>query len=109
MDVIISPEIIIEIEFWIRNVHILNGRMFDYNPVANSVVFSDASGVGGAVIISDTLNRSELIAHCNWLEKDAVESSTYREMFTVLYGLQQFENILSNKVLDWFTDSSNII
>ena len=88
--------------FWIQNIEMLNGREFSFNPGANRVVYSDASAVGGAAILSDPVSCREVVTHCNWDDDERVQSSTYREMAAVLDGLHKFETFLADKVLEGF-------
>ena len=44
MTVVINENIINELTFWIANIRHLNGKPFYFNPCANTIVYSDASG-----------------------------------------------------------------
>ena len=109
VDVCINDEVRNELNFWIANVHILNGKEFFFSPGANKIVYSDASGTGGAAIMEDPLLHLEKVVHCEWDDFQKIQSSTFREMSAILYDLCQFESILRDKVLDWFTDSANTV
>ena len=109
VDVEINQDIVRELQFWIDNAAILNGVQFYYNPGASSILMSDASGTGAAVILEDRLMNIERISHCEWDEFQCLQSSTYREMYAIWFGLCQFNSLLLNQVLDWFTDSANTV
>ena len=109
VDVTVSNDIIEELEFWVNNIQILNGKHFYYNPGASTVVYSDASGTGGAAVLTDPLSGEEYVAHCEWNDEQTNTSSTFRELSAVWLGLCRFQHLIVNNVLDWYTDSANIV
>ena len=69
------------------------------------MVYSDASHHAcGAILKVD-----EMIFHSNWSAAERAESSTWRELKTVVLAVQAFEPHLRNRTIAWFTDNQNVI
>lgn len=69
----------------------------------SSIVYSDASAVGCAALIS---MNDKLVLHKN---RDCIEmkqSSTWRELMCVKHALQGFTHFL--KGVKWYTDNKNV-
>ena len=59
--------------------------------------------------MTDPLSGEEFVAHCEWDESEAKKSSTFRELSAVFVGLCKFNHLMLNNILDWYTDSANIV
>ncbi len=95
---------------------------------ASAVMFSDASDVAGASFIhSDSRLTGQIqdeLAHLeergptewrrrahdlsliSWTESERLQSSTWREVKTILAGLHAFKDRLRDKSVIWYTDST---
>ena len=109
VDIAVSSLILEELNFWINNIANLNGKAFYYNPGASTVVYSDASGTGGAAVLTDPISGKEFVAHCKWDDEQILTSSTFREVSAVWLGLCRFQHLIVNNVLDCSTDSANLV
>ena len=103
-----SAEILLkaQISFWSRNLLSLSkGRQLFIEPVfPESIIFTDASNKGGAACLSN-----KIIAHLNWQTDEAAQSSTWRELKTIVFGLKSLVSAITNKVVLLFTDSLNSV
>ena len=72
--------------FWDSVLDKLNSRSLT-KVVQSTIVFSDASHVGCASFIS--INGSP-VSHKNWSSVEMHQSSTWRELYAIFYGLKRF-------------------
>ena len=78
-----------ELLFWRDNLRNLSGVSFWSTPfVPSKIVFSDASSTGCAAYIQS----SSLLFHRNWSATESLKSSTWRELASVKYSLEAFNN-----------------
>ena len=89
-------------------VHIgkVNGQPIWHSPSAVRIVYSDVSntGYGGY-----TVEHGMHVAQGNWLEHEAKQSSTWRELVAVGRLLQAIASKLANMRVHWFTDNQNVV
>ena len=92
-----------EILFWLNNVNELNLRnfctkdSFSYDYIVNS----DASNIAVGIIVDN-----KMPCHQNLRDEDKLKSSTRREVYPVLFGLQVFEQVFKGKRILWHTDNA---
>lgn len=95
-----------ELLFWKDDLRNLNGASFWSTPfVPSKIVFSDASSTGCAAYIQS----SSLLFHRNWSATESLKSSTWRELATVKYSLEAFNNNLAGHRVRWNTDNQNVV
>jgi hypothetical protein len=70
------------------------------------IAYSDASNVAGAAFLVEC---DKVIAHRAWTEFEQNQSSTYRELLAIHYGLNSFVSKLAGKQVIWYTDSKNCV
>ena len=101
-----SEDSISEINFWVRNVDSLNGRVYwGVLSLLVKVIFCDASDSAcGAFVQSD----SNLIFHQNWSPEEKFQSSTWRELKAVCLALESFAGRLSDSEVIWYSDNQNV-
>ena len=95
-----------EIQFWIKNVCIMNTVGFQKCVSFDRIVYSDASAVGcGGYIV--TLNNSEMFVP--WAENEKSKSSTWRELKAVSLMCKAYKGEFANKRIKWYTDNANVV
>ena len=99
--VFIQDEAKKELLVWRDNLRNLNGVPF----VPSKIVFSDASSTGCAAYIQG----SSLLFHRNWSAAESQKSSTWRELATVKYSLEAFNDNLAGHRVRWNTDNQNVV
>ena len=98
-----------EMRFWLSYLPDNNG-MSILCPVASSaVLFSDASEVGCASIITLSSKHERLEIHREFSPVERVASSTYRELVAVYHGLEVAKRKLQGQALSWHTDAKNVV
>jgi len=96
-------QVINELIFWRDNLSSLNYRHFTTYQIPKILVFSDASSKGIAAYFKD---NNKLFKSFKSLDKnEASRSSTWRELFAVLYTLKSFCKIFQNQSILWHTDN----
>ena len=102
----LSPEAVLELQFWLFNLERYNGQSIWHSPSAVRLGYSDASDSGyeGYVI-----EHGPQIAHGQWSPEEAARSSTWRELCGVQRVLESIACSLKNERLRWFTDNANIV
>ena len=95
-----------EIEFWLSSLESYNGQSIWVRPSATRVAYSDASntGFGGYIV-----EHGPYVAHGQWSEWEANQSSTWRELAAVGKILNSVANKLANNRIKWFTDNQNVV
>ena len=76
----LTDDAIAELQFWFKYIDDFNGQSIWRAPLSVRVVYSDASdtGYGGYIV-----EHSNHIAHGQWDQSEAKESSTWRELKAV--------------------------
>ena len=98
-----------EMLFWSNYLQNGNGMRI-LNPVgAGSVVYSDASGVACAAVITPMPDRRTITVNRELAKPEQDNSSTYRELLAVFMGIHEARHLLRNQVLRWFTDSKCVV
>ena len=102
----LSPEAQDELSFWLACAADYKVQPIWYAPSAVRVVYSDASdtGYGGYVV-----EHGACVAYGQWSAKEALQSSTWRELTAVWLVLLSVADKLVNTCLRWFTDSQNVV
>ena len=92
-----------EIAYWRNNFRCLNVRKLNQHTVPTVTVASDASAYGlGA---HTRVGSKEFIVHKSFSQKECGTSSTYREVFAILYALSALKNIHKGEAILWHTDN----
>ena len=102
----ISQEAKEELSFWEEYLPRLQGQNIWQSPSAVRVVYSDASGTGYA---GYTVEHGSAVAHGQWSQWEADQSSTWRELRAVGQVLQSFVHKLAGERIRWFTDNQNVV
>ena len=95
-----------ELQFWYRSITDYNVQNIWRSPSAVRVVYSDASGIGFG---GYTVEHGPQVAHGQWTEWEAQQSSTWRELKAVLNVLQSLAAQLQSERVRWFTDNQNVV
>ena len=89
-----------ELQFWDNKFDDLTCKPIRPTCIQDTIVcFSDASNSALGIILDGKK------CHTNLSPTQQLKSSTWWELKAVEYGLQVFSNELSNKSLEWYTDS----
>ena len=92
---------IVELEFGKDSLRRINSRdLFSCNPPFISV-YSDASDVA----CGDDILGKDIFAHRMFTNAERTQSSTYRELATILFVLNALRPFLSSFRVKWFTDN----
>ena len=92
-----------EIIYWKNNFKSLNVRRLNSHTVPTVTVASDASAYGlGAHTYVDS---KEVIVHKSFSPEEINTSSTYREVFAILYALSALKHIHKGQTILWYTDN----
>lgn len=95
-----------ELTFWLSAISKLNHRpLVTSNCLPATVVYSDASSTGCAAYVS--IDGTPM-CHKSWNKIEMRQSSTWRELKCVQYALESFSQLLSNKIVKWFTDNQAV-
>ena len=102
----LSADAKIELTFWKQSIEKVNGQPIWHSPSAVQIVYSDASNTGyGGYMVKHGMH----VAQGNWLEHEAKQSSTWRELVAVGRVLQAIASKLVNVRVHWFTDNQNVV
>ena len=94
---------ITEIVYWKNNFGSLNVRKLQQHTVPTVTVASDASSSGlGA---HTQAGSKEVIIHKNFSPYECSTSSTYREVYAILYALSALKSIHKGETILWYTDN----
>lgn len=102
----ISSEVNEELQFWYKSITNYNVQNIWKCPSAIRVVYADASSssFGGY-----TVEHGPQVAHGQWTEWEAQQSSTWQELKDVLDVLYSFTTQLQSDRVRWFTDNQNVV
>ena len=102
----LTKEVKEEIDFWSDSLQNYNAQPIWHSPSAVRIVYSDASdtGYGGY-----TVEHGPMVAHGQWSQEEAVQSSTFRELKAVRLVLESIAHKLMNARVRWFTDNQNVV
>ena len=97
----VNNEAIDEVFFWKHNLSNLNVKHIKAdNRINDILVHSDASNNALGVVLNN-----DKACHRNLNDEERGESSTYRELLAVVYGLQVFQSDFQGKKIEWFVDN----
>ena len=103
----ISDACVQELRFWYDSLKSLPfNKLVVVSSVPEQIVFSDASAFAGAGF---TYEKHSKIVHYMWNELEQSESSTWRELKTVLLIVQSLQSLLSGKLVKIYTDNQNTV
>ena len=95
------PETMGALFFWFENIQALNVKKLFVQSVLGILSFSDASDLACGAILS----LDNQFCHKSWSEDEKFESSTWRELKAIHFGLLSFSPFVKNKLIHWFTDN----
>jgi hypothetical protein len=103
----LSSDVIAELEFWLKNCKSLpNMVICPISKTPERIIFSDASAYASAGF----LQGKELeIVHNMFSESEQHRSSTWREMKSVQFILESFQNLLAGKLVKIYSDNLNVV
>ena len=101
----LTPGCVDELNFWKVNLVYINGvPLWPIKRKPSRIVYSDASiSACGSFITLDGK-----VFHQNWSDFERSQSSTFRELLTVLLSLQAFIDSLRAQTVVWYTDNQNV-
>ena len=85
-----------ELRFWLQNLQ-------DVNALTNPTIYSDASSHACGALLAGT----DHVAHRMLTETEQAQSSTFRELLAVQFGLVSFKSIIQGCHVKWFTDNKS--
>ncbi len=98
-----------ELNFWLENLCRLNVRSLGAGAGAVRLSLeTDASNTGAGVICSDWRGQKD-VAAATFSRPEAGQSSTYRELKTVLFGLRSFASNLRDQRVKIQTDNTGVV
>ena len=95
--------VINEIHFWRLNLSRLNCRPMFYQEIPHVYISSDASNY--AIAAYYVLEETQNISFKNLSPDEAVQSSTWRELFAIFFALKYFDTNINSKHTCWQTDN----
>ena len=95
--------VINEIHFWRLNLSRLNCRPMFYQEIPRVYISSDASNYALAAYY--VLEETQNISFKNLSPDEAVQSSTWRELFAIFFALKSFDTNINSKHICWQTDN----
>ena len=102
----VDDKVIEELRFWKFNFSHLNVRKLLECKVVSRIVYSDASAVGAGGYVVD-VHGAQLFRQ--WEEGEELKSSTWRELKGVLLCIQNFDVLLKNNTVRWYTDNQGVV
>ena len=102
----LTPEVREDLLFWQTHIPFLKGQPIWFEPGVTRVAYSDVSSTGyrGYVV-----ELGPEVAHGQWSEVEASQSSTWRELKAVHQVLCSYTPQLKGHTLKWFTDNQNVV
>ena len=102
----LTDEVRKEIDFWSDSLQDYNAHPIWHFSSAVRIVYSDASdtGCGGY-----TVEHGPVVAHGQWSQEDASQSSTFHELRAVRLVLESIANKLMNARVRWYSDHQNVV
>jgi hypothetical protein len=98
----LSDQSIRQLHFWKLHLESINAKDIFESHKSTKICYSDASSTGYAGFEVSTING---VSHGMWNEKEAQQSSTWRELVAVYRVLLSLVHILKNQRVKWFTDN----
>jgi hypothetical protein len=81
----LSDNSIAQIKFWLERLDSVNFRNIFQSQICSRVVYSDASALGYAGYVVNTING---VSHGQWTREESQKSSTWRELSAVFYSIK---------------------
>ena len=102
----LTDEVRKEIDFWSGSLQDYNPQPIWHSPSAVRIAYSDASdtGYGGYIV-----EHGPIVAHGQWSQENALQSSTFHELKAVRLVLESIANKLMNARVRWFSDNQNVV
>ena len=95
--------VINEIHLWRLNLSWLDCRPMFYQEIPHVYISSDASNYALAAYY--VLEETQNISFKNLSSDEAVQSSTWRELFAIVFALKSFDTNINSKHICWQTDN----
>ena len=102
----IDEKVLEELRFWKENFTNLNVRKLSECKAVTRIVFSDASAVGAGGYVVD-VQGAQIFRQ--WEIGEELRSSTWRELKGVYICLKNFNEILRNNTVRWYTDNQGVV
>ena len=93
-----------ELQFWLENIKLFNGKSIWFSSGATRVAYSDASSTG----YGGYMAKIGEVAHGQWSKDEAILSSTWRELTAVFLVLCSFAEKMAGNTVKWFTDNQGV-
>ena len=93
----------LDMEFWLKNLSLLCCRKLYEREMQFIDIYSDASAFACAAILK--LHNVAHVSYCRLTAEQRKLSSTWRELFAILFALKSFAKFLSNCDVRIFTDN----
>ena len=92
-----------ELRFWLQNLQDVNARKYQESALTNHTIYSDASSHACGALLAGT----DHVAHRMLTETEQAQSSTFRELLAVQFGIVSFKSIIQGCNVKWFTDNKS--
>ena len=102
----VDEKVLEELRFWKFNFGKLNVRRLLECKSVSRIVYSDASAVGAGGYV---VNVHGAQVFRQWESGEELNSSTWRELKGVLLCIQNFNDILENNTVRWYTDNQGVV
>ena len=108
--VVLSGEVITELQFWKANLRRLNGqpirKMAGVQVLRPKLLYSDAGGhMAGGAMIKDRMVVGDTVFQVNLTEVEVARSSTYRELRGIEEGLRALQVKITGRSIRWHCDN----
>ena len=92
-----------ELRFWLQNIQDVNAHKYQESALTSKTIYSDASSHACGALLAGT----DHVAHCMFTETEQAQSSTFRELLAVQFGIISFKSIIQECNVKWFTDNKS--
>ena len=95
-----------ELRFWLQNIQDVNARKYQESALTSKTIYSDASSHACGTLLSGT----DHVAHRMYIlftETEQAQSSTFRELLAVQFGIISFKSVIQGCNVKWFTDNKS--
>ena len=92
-----------ELRFWLHNIQDVSARKYQESPLTSKTIYSDTSSRAcGALLVG-----TDHVAHRMFTAVEQAESSTFRELLAVQFGINSFKPIIRGCNVKWFSDNKS--